>query len=234
MFRFITTLFTDFFELLYPTPCLSCEKMLDKSEMLLCVSCRMNMPETGHHRTEVSELSNKFAGKVRVQHVAAYYSFAKGSVVQKLIHQVKYKDKTEAAETVGQWYGHQLLAECPWINEIDLLVGVPLHKKRLRKRGYNQADYISAGISKATDIPTRSDIMVRTNFSGSQTRKNRFQRWLNVQTVFRVSKPDEVHGKHIAIVDDVLTTGATIEACAIELHRAGCRAVSVLTIAAVR
>ncbi|WP_246168874.1 ComF family protein [Rudanella paleaurantiibacter] len=234
MFRFISAAFTDFFHLLYPTPCLGCQKMLDQHEMLLCVPCRMGLPETSYHLEMESHLLTKFAGKVRVAHATSFYQFSKGSVVQKLIHQIKYKDRTEAAVTVGQWYGHRLQTECPWVDEIDLFVGVPLHKKRLRKRGYNQADCIAEGLSKATSKPMRTDVMVRTAFRESQTRKNRLQRWLNVKTVFRVSKPEAIIGKHVAIVDDVLTTGATIEACAIELHRAGCKAVSVITIASAR
>jgi ComF family protein len=231
MFRFISELLTDFFDLLYPILCLSCQKTLDKSELLLCVSCRMQLPETDYHREENAELINRFAGKVKVEHVTAAYRFAKGSVVQKLIHQIKYKDQPEAAVTVGQWYGHQLQAECPWLTKIDILIGVPLHKKRLRKRGYNQADSIAEGISLMTNIPFYNDVMIRTRFAGSQTRRNRLQRWLNVKTVFSVIKPDQILGKHVALIDDVLTTGATLEACAVELHRAGCKAVSIITIA---
>lgn len=234
MFRFVSELFSDFFDLLYPTLCLSCKQTLEKTESLLCVHCRMQLPETDYHRTMHSELLNRFAGKVKVEHATAGYRFSKGSVVQKLIHQIKYKDQPEAAVTVGRWYGHQLSLECPWICEIDLLIGVPLHKKRLRKRGFNQADCIAEGMSEMTGIPATTDALIRTRFSGSQTRKNRIQRWLNVQTVFRVVHPDQLNGKHVAIIDDVLTTGATIEACAVELHRAGCRSVSVITIAVTR
>lgn len=231
MFRFVSELLIDFWDIVYPNLCLGCKKTLDRQEKLLCVHCRMMLPETGYHREMESELIRKFAGKVRVEHVAAHYRFTKKSVVQKLIHELKYKDHPESAVLAGQWYGHQLQAECPWINEIDLLIGVPLHKKRLQKRGYNQADCIAEGLSEATKLPVLTDVMVRVRFNSSQTRKNRLQRWLNVETVFRVAKPDAIIGKHIVLVDDVLTTGATIEACAIELHKAGCRSVSVLTIA---
>lgn len=234
MFRFVTELLIDFWDQVYPNLCLGCKKTLDKQEKLLCVHCRMMLPETGYHREMESELIRRFAGKVKVEHVAAHYRFAKKSVVQKLIHQLKYKDDPDSGVLAGRWYGFQLRAECPWIDKIDLLIGVPLHKKRLRKRGYNQADCIAEGISEATKLPMRTDVMSRVRFNGSQTRKNRLQRWLNVETVFRVVKPEAIIGKHVALVDDVLTTGATIEACAIELHRAGCRSVSVLTIAVTR
>lgn len=234
MFQFVSELLIDFWDQVYPNLCLNCKKTLDKQEKLLCVHCRMMLPETSYHREMESELVGRFAGKVRVEHVAAQYRFTKKSVVQKLIHELKYKDHPDSAVLAGQWYGYQLANDCPWINEIDLLIGVPLHKKRLQKRGYNQADCIAEGLSSATKLPMRTDVMVRIRFNSSQTRKNRLQRWLNVETVFRVAKPDAVIGKHVALVDDVLTTGATIEACAIELHRAGCRSVSVLTIAVTR
>jgi predicted amidophosphoribosyltransferase len=168
MFRFVSELLNDFFDLLYPTLCLGCKQTLEKQEKLLCVHCRMLLPETGHHLVNESELINKFAGKVKVMHAASYYRYAKGSVVQKLIHEIKYKDQPEAAVQVGQWYGYQLKEECPWINEIDVLIGVPLHKKRLRERGYNQADCIAKGLSTATDIPMQTSVMIRTRFKGSQ------------------------------------------------------------------
>ncbi len=234
MFRFVSELLSDFFDLVYPTICLGCQKTLETTEPLLCVSCRMSLPETQTHRGNDSELINKFAGKVKVEHVAARYRYSKGSVVQKLIHAIKYKDQPEAAIQVGQWFGHTLKAECPWIEDVDVLIGVPLHKKRLRQRGYNQADCIAQGIAEVTQLPVSTSALVRTRFQGSQTRKNRLQRWLNVETVFRVADPKQIIGKHVAIVDDVLTTGATIESCAIELHKAGCRSVSVLTVAATR
>lgn len=234
MFRFISELLTDFLELIYPTLCIGCNKTLEGEETLLCVHCRMQMPETNSHRLNESELIYKFAGRVKIEHVAAFYRFTKGSVVQKLIHAMKYKDQPEAAMVVGSWYGYRLRTECPWLDEIDALIAVPIHKRRLRKRGYNQANQVAEGLSTMTALPFYTDTMVRKRFQGSQTHKNRLQRWLNVQTVFAVVRPEMIAGKHIAIVDDVLTTGATIESCAIELHRAGCRSISVLTIAATR
>ena len=152
--------------------------------------------------------------------------------MQKLIHQIKYKGQKEAAKELASWYGHQLKAESSWVDNADLIVGVPLHKSRLNQRGYNQADWIAEGLSEALAIPMRTGILIRRRFKSSQTRKNRMERWENVKTVFDVSDHREVAGKTIIIVDDVLTTGATIEACATELLKAGCRSVGVLTIAA--
>lgn len=233
MFRFIRLLVTDFTDLLFPSLCLGCNRALGSNENVLCTHCRISLPETGQHRSPYSEsLLNKFGGKVPIQFVASFVYFSKSGIVQKLIHQVKYKGKKEAAKEMAAWYGYQLKQESELINDIDVLIGVPLHKSRLQQRGYNQADWIAEGLSEALDIPMRTDVLIRKQFKESQTQKSRMDRWQNVKTVFAVPNPDEVIGKNIVIVDDVLTTGSTIEACAIELLQAGCKSVGVLTLAA--
>ncbi|WP_232074099.1 ComF family protein [Spirosoma aureum] len=166
--------------------------------------------------------------------MASFIHYAKAGTVQKLIHQIKYKGQKEAAKEIAGWYGYQLKSESELIKEIDVIIGVPLHKRRLQQRGYNQADWIAEGLSEALNVPARTDILIRKRFKESQTRKNRLERWENVKTVFAVPNPEEIEGKNIVIVDDVLTTGSTIEACAIELLRAGCKSVGVLTLATTR
>lgn len=233
MFRFIRLFISDFVNLLFPTLCLGCQHSLKANELILCANCRIKLPETGQHlEPNRSNSLNKFAGKVPVRFSVSYLYFSKGSTVQKLIHQIKYKGQKEAARQLAEWYGHQLKLESPLVHEIDVLVGVPLHKSRFQQRGYNQADLIAEGLSKSLEVPARTDILVRKHFRGSQTRKNRIERWENVKSEFVVVKPEEVKNKNVVVVDDVLTTGATLEACAIELLNAGCRSVGVLTIAA--
>lgn len=234
MIRFIRTLLADFTDLLFPTLCLGCLDSLGKNEAVLCTKCRISMPETNQHREpyDVSIL-NKFAGKVPVQFLASYVYFTKGGLVQKLIHSIKYKNRKEVAKEVAGWYGYQLCSENNLIKEIDVLIGVPLHKTRFQQRGYNQADCIAEGLSEVLNVPCLTDVLVCNQVKESQTRKNRLERWENVKTVFSVENKLAVRDKHVAIVDDVITTGATIEACAIELLKAGCKSVSVLTLAAV-
>lgn len=233
LFRFTHTLVSDFTDLVFPALCLGCSRSLSANEKILCIGCRLNLPETKQHCEPYDQnLLNKFAGKVPIAFLASFVYFKKGSVVQKLIHQIKYKGQKEAAKELAAWYGYQLKTESSLITDVDLIVGVPLHKSRLNQRGYNQADWIAEGLSEALAIPTRTDVLIRKRFNSSQTRKNRMERWENVKTVFEVPHHREVTGKNIVIVDDVLTTGATIEACAIELLNAGCRSVGVLTIAA--
>ena len=235
VFRFISGLITDFTDLIFPVTCLGCDQGLVAHEKILCATCRLNLPETGQHQSPYDQnLLNKFAGKVPVLFIASYLYFTKGGIVQRLIHRVKYKGQKEAAKEMAIWYGHQLKSESDLLNETDLLIGVPLHKSRQNQRGYNQADWIAEGLSESLDIPLRTDVLVRKRFVASQTRKSRMERWENVATVFSVTKPEAVAGKNVVLVDDVLTTGATLEACAVELLNAGCRSVGMLTLATTR
>lgn len=235
MFRFIRTYLVEFIDLLFPTLCYGCGQTMGENEKILCTHCRINLPETGHHREPYDRnLLDKFAGKVPIQFLSSYVYFTKGGIVQKLIHSIKYKGQKEAAKEIATWYGYQLKVESKLINKTDVLIGVPLHKSRLQQRGYNQADWIAEGLSEALDVPMRTDILVRNRFEESQTRKNRLERWDNVKMVFAVANPEVIKDKNVVVVDDVLTTGATIEACAIELIKAGCKSVGVVTLATTR
>jgi ComF family protein len=232
MFRFIQSFVADFTDLLFPTLCLGCKESLGANERILCSTCRINLPETRQHLEPYDlKLLNKFAGKVPVHFLSSYLYFTKGGIVQNLIHSFKYKGQKEAAKELANWYGQQLKTDSKSLHEIDVLIGVPLHKSRFQQRGYNQADWIAEGLSDALEIPMRSDVLIRNAFKESQTHKNRLERWENVNTVFSVVKPEVVKDKNVIVVDDVLTTGATIEACAVELIRAGCKSISVLTLA---
>ena len=233
MFLFIQQLIFDFIDLLFPLLCLGCKRSLTTNEKILCTTCRINLPETGQHRQQPYNLDllNKFAGKAPIQFWLSYVYFNKAGIVQKLIHNIKYRGQKEAAKELATWYGNQLKVETSIIENVDMFIGVPLHTSRMKQRGYNQADWIAEGLSDALDIPVRTDILIRREFKGSQTHKSQLDRWENVKTVFSVVNEEAVKDKNITVVDDVLTTGATIEACATELLKAGCRSVSVLTLA---
>ncbi len=232
MFRFIQLLITNFNDQLFPSICFGCNQLLDRNEAFLCVSCRIALPETGQHREPYDyDLLNKFAGKVPVKFIASYLYFKKGGVVQKLIHQIKYKGRKEIAKELANWYGTQLAIECKQISDVELIIAVPLHKDRLKQRGYNQAEWIANGLAEALQIPSYNNILLRTSFAESQTNKNRLERWDNVKSVFSVINPDLISGKNVMIVDDVLTTGATLESCARELLKFDCKSISIVTMA---
>ena len=163
-------------------------------------------------------------------HTLSYLRFLQHGRVQHLLHQLKYQGQQEVGRALGQLYGAELAA-AGLGPEFDLIVPVPLHRRKLARRGYNQADAFAAGLATALPCPWSATALHRTEHTASQTRKNRTERWQNVATVFEVNRPAEVAGRRILLVDDVLTTGATLEACGAVLLAAGAKAVSIATIA---
>ncbi|MEZ0612280.1 ComF family protein [Fibrella sp. WM1] len=186
--------------------------------------------------TEEEQLAllQKFAGRVFVDYVYAYTYFSKKGLVQRLIHQLKYRGKTKLCHELGVWFGTELARKNGSHLHADWIIPVPLHPARRRQRGYNQSEEIANGLTQALGIKTRTDLLWRTKFQASQTRKSRTERWKNVSTVFSVIKPEQVRGRHLLLVDDVLTTGATLEACVSELRAAGAATIGVLVLAATR
>lgn len=232
MFRFIQLLISSFSDQLFPVLCFGCGQSLENKRSILCIHCRMNLPETGQHREPYDkDLLNKFTGKVPIRFIASYLYFKKGGVVQKLIHHIKYKGQKEAAKELANWYGNQLVMECEHIGNIDLIIAVPLHASRFKQRGYNQSEWIAMGIAEAIHVPVFNNVLFRNRFEESQTHKNRLERWENVMSVFSIQNPELVRGKNVLLVDDVLTTGATLESCATELLKFDCLSVSILTLA---
>ena len=221
----------DFFNLIFPRCCLACERALIGREMLICTYCHARLPFTNYHLADDNPLMLRFYGKVNVTAVFGYLKFIKGGLTQKVLHRIKYDNYPELGQLLGSWYAHELI-KAGKLSDIDLIVPVPLHKSRLRKRGYNQSEYVAKGFAIACKISYSDRALVRRLKSTSQVRKrDRLERWQNVQKIFAVEQPDVVKDKHILVVDDVLTTGATLEACAVPLFEAGCKAVSFATLA---
>ncbi|MRS61053.1 ComF family protein [Larkinella terrae] len=208
---------------------------MQSQEELVCTACRFQLPETGQHRGEALVSGQaKFAGKIPVEFVYAYLYFTKKGKTQKLIHALKYRDCKEVGSLLGRWYGFQLKNDIRLHEQIDLIVGVPLHSAKLRQRGYNQSDWFAQGLSESLEIPWSDQALVRNQYTISQTGKDRIGRWQNVSHVFSVKNPDLVANKRILLVDDVLTTGATLEACTAALLAANSRSVGIITVAATR
>jgi len=229
----LKNIFSDFLTLLFPEYCYACERTLARGETIICTHCRLRLPYTNVHLAEPQHnvLAVRFFGKVPIQHTLAYLYFNRAGRVQRLLHALKYKGVQEVGITLGNWYGHNL-REAGFAEAFDVIVTVPLHPRKQRQRGYNQTDSFAQGLAAALALPWSGQALKRTQYTASQTRKSRPERWANVEQVFQVNKPELIAEKRILLVDDVITTGATLEACALMLLNAGCRQVSVCTIAA--
>ena len=202
--------------LLYPSVCAACGKSLFKWEKLVCTHCRNMLPKTGYELNEDNPLARIFYGKVRLKAVTACFFFSKEGKVQHLIHELKYKGNSDAGVFLGQELG-KTIKEAPLFQGIAYLIPVPLHPKRERKRGYNQSMMIAQGISEVTGIPIGKDFLIRSVNTATQTHKSKEERWKNVKDIFELRHAEQLEGKYVLLVDDVLTTGATLEACALKL-----------------
>ncbi|MCG8341030.1 MAG: ComF family protein [Cytophagales bacterium] len=220
----------DFISLFFPPCCLLCKTPLIRSEKLICTTCFWELPLANAHLEEDNPVAEKFYGKVALKHAMAFYKFRKGSKIQLLLYQLKYKNKPQIGEIVGRKYG-SILRDEKWHKAFDLIIPVPLAITKLRQRGYNQSAFFAKGLSEALAIPWSDRCLKRVKETLSQTRKDRLARWKNVATVFSVENAMIIRGKRILLVDDVVTTGATLEACALTLLAAKSKEVSVATIA---
>jgi ComF family protein len=223
-------LWDDFISLLFPRLCYGCGNNLMRNETLICTECYILIPRTNYHLKHDNPVSQLFWGRCLIEKAAAFSFYTKDSRIRKLIHQLKYKGIKEIGSELGRIYGNSLKSS-GFLEEIDLIIPVPLHPSKKRQRGFNQSDLISRGISETTGIPMDSDLLVRKTVSKTQTRKSRYDRWTNVQDIFRVTDQDRLKDLHILLVDDVITTGSTIEACANEILKAENVKVSVVALA---
>lgn len=225
-------LLADLAALFFPRPCLACREPLVAGEEHLCTGCRAELPYTDYHLLPPAQnpLARRFWGKLPVQHTLSYLRFLRHGRVQHLLHQLKYQGQSQIGNALGLLYGAEL-AGAGLATEFELVVPVPLHRRKQARRGYNQAEAFATGLAAALPCPSAAHALRRTEHTASQTRKGRAERWQNVATVFEVAEPPAVLGRHILLVDDVLTTGATLEACGAALLAAGARAVSIATIA---
>jgi ComF family protein len=220
----------DLISLFYPRICMACGNTLFRHEDTVCTYCLFHLPKTNFHKDPDNPVSRIFWGRVPLVSAAACYHFGKGGKVQHLIHQLKYKGHQEIGVYIGKLYGLELL-ESPFFGRIDTIIPVPLHKSKQRKRGYNQSEQFAIGLSASMLAKLDVHSLYRTFASETQTRKSRFNRWENVKEIFALREEQNLKDNHILLVDDVITTGATIEACASMLLKIPGVEVSVAAIA---
>lgn len=224
-------LFEDFLALVFPVTCAVCKTSLYVFEDHLCRKCEANLPVTSYHLIpETSDLKTKILGLVEVENVMAYLKYSKKGVSQILLHQLKYKNKPGLGTALGRLYG-RLLAENGYLERWDGIVAVPLHREKLRRRGYNQSECFAEGLAESLSIPQL--YVLRRNYNTTtQTRKTRIQRWENVSDVFELVESEFISGRRILLVDDVMTTGATLAACANVIRNANPTRLDLAVIAA--
>ncbi len=220
----------DLFGLFFPNLCLGCGQPLIRGEEVICSICHFHLPKTHFHNDPENPLNRVFWGRVNLEAVAAYLYFQKGNTVQQLLHQLKYKGRQEIGLHIGKLYGLEL-CQADIFREAELVIPVPLHPHKLRKRGYNQSQAFAEGLASMMLAEPELNCLYRKVNSKTQTRKTRYNRWENVENIFAVNSPEKIMGRHILLVDDVITTGATLEACTQALLTVPGVKVSVATIA---
>lgn len=222
----------EIFRLFYPERCAACGRILPEGVSLFCPHCQWDMPLTGYCSIHDNPVYAKFGGLIPVQEASSWLFFTTPSRYRDLIHSFKYRGTWKLCNQLGTLMGYAL-AEGGLYQDVDLILPVPLHPFRKWRRGYNQAEYLAEGIAKALKRPVCRDHLIRKHYNRSQaTTLKRHQRWENVQNIFAVHHPEHLSGKHLLLMDDVLTTGATLISCAETLlkNSPDCR-ISIATLA---
>ncbi len=220
----------DFFHLFYPSICCACGNHLYDGEQCICVSCHVSLPYTNDELVLRNNTFKVFEGRVKIEAASSLLYFKKKSRVQNLLHYLKYKNHEELGSLLGAMHANLLLKSELFAN-IDYVVPVPLHPHKFKKRGYNQALLIAKGYAEILNVTVVEHILIRKVDTSSQTKKSRYQRYENMAEVFMCLENDLMKGKSVLLVDDVITTGSTLESCAMELIKAGCSKVYIASIA---
>ncbi|WP_066222125.1 ComF family protein [Formosa haliotis] len=205
-------MFGAIFNIFFPKVCYSCQNVMADGEQILCTDCRHHLPVTQFHFNKDASVSKIFYGRVKIENATALLRFEKKGLTQKLIHQLKYKGQEPIGTFLGDWLGGELQTLDAY-KSINLVIPVPLHKKKLRKRGYNQVAKFGRQLAEALHAEYVDDVLIKITNTNSQVSKNRLSRWANSDTIFSIQNLEKINNKHILLVDDIITTGATMEAC---------------------
>ena len=228
--NWLKDLWDDFWGLLFPRICYGCGNYLVKNEKLICTECYVVIPRTNFHTVKDNPVAQTFWGRCKIESAAAFSYFNKGSRIRKLIHGLKYNGIREIGHELGKIYGLSLKSS-GFLDNVDFIVPVPLHKSKERTRGFNQSEAISVGISEAAGLPMITNAIKRQTATLTQTKRSRADRWDNVEGIFALKNRELLAGKHILLVDDVITTGATMESCVNEILKAEGAKVSLVALA---
>jgi ComF family protein len=209
---------------------MACKDGLVKGEDILCTRCILELPRTDFHKDPGNPIFQQFFGRIRIRYAFAFLHYRKGGKVQRLLHELKYFNKPQIGNRIGMAYGAEL-AESGLESGFDCIVPMPLHPSRQRRRGYNQSEGFAQGLARTLRAQCVTGAVLRSRPTETQTRKSRLKRWENVESVFVAANPDQIRHKRVLLVDDVITTGSTVEACGHALLSAGCSELSIAGIA---
>jgi len=223
-------MFKSIINLFFPPVCSGCHSLLISNENVICTLCRHNLPLTNHHINPENEAVKKFYGRIPVEYASALLYFHKKGIVQELIHNLKYKGQEEIGTVLGEWYAEEL-KNLAIIKSVDQIIPVPLHKRKLRERGYNQVTNFGLALSKNLNLDYNNSVLFRKIYSKTQSKKNLLHRSDGIDTTFDVSFTEKDHNKHFLLIDDVITTGSTLEACSHALLRIPGAKISVVCMA---
>jgi ComF family protein len=216
--------------LIFPALCPGCDEPLADESTIICTTCRHDMPFTNHYLQPDNEVVKKFLGRIELQHASALLYFHKEGIGQNLIHNLKYRRQQQVGTLIGQWFA-QNLNQVTELKDVTDVIPVPLHPKKLRERGYNQAAGFGQAIAKGLDTKYNDTLLLRSTYNKTQTKKNKEGRAEIINSAFSVNHSESDYNKHFLLVDDVITTGATLEACGrLLLQITGAR-LSIVTIA---
>jgi ComF family protein len=225
------TLLSDFIHLFYPNLCVGCQLEAVAQHELFCIACETKLPITDFHKVSDNEAMQRMEGGYPFSLGLSMFRFYPGGIVQEMIHQIKYKGQTNIAYRLGRRYGDILRRDCMETKDLSYIVPVPLHKKRMRARGYNQSKYFADGLSTSLGVATAPNLIIRVKDTSSQTTKSRKERLQSMEGAFKLNSTRDLKGHHLLLVDDVLTTGSTLEAVTQTLVKVSPIKVSFATIA---
>ncbi len=218
--------------ILLPLVCFGCNAQLSRGESILCTVCRHELPLTDYNFMDENNVDRIFYGRIPIKKAASFLFFTKNGAVKNLLHHLKYKNQEQIGGFLGDWFG-ALLEKEQELQDVDVVIPVPLHPKKQKKRGYNQVTLFAQKIAVSINAPYRDDVLLKKINTKTQTKKDRQLRWENTKEVFQLNPVAPKQFKHVLLVDDVITTGATIEACASIISKVGDVTISVLSIAVV-